>query len=170
MSNNTPLSEFDVTDELTRQLALPQPKVVDISQKMVLEVATGWEDPQAIAARYGYEGIAWENLRVYKPFLQAVEAQKAELEQSGAILRSKMRGMTEDVIVDLYRMAKGSDTTFGQKLAFVEMGIKLGDMAPKQTQQAGAGVGSVTILFTNANAPAPMTIDATDVTPKAVTA
>ena len=162
-------SLFDVTDDLDRMLALPTPKPIDISQNMILDIATGWEEPEAIAARYGYEGIAWERLKAYKPFLQAVEAQRAELERDGSIFRSQAKALGADVYMDLYRMAKSGETTFGQKQGFVELSAKLGDMIPKAAQAQTAPAGSVTIMFTTGGRADPMTIDAIDVTTKQVT-
>lgn len=131
----------------------------DIPQALILEMAQGWEDPQAIAARYGYVDQDWVKLSSYKPFLAAVDAQKAELERDGTNFRIVARTLTADVFTDAYRIAKSNDSTLLQKLEFIKLGAKLGDMEPKAVAQTAVAGGSVTIVFTNAGKPEPMTIE-----------
>lgn len=164
MAKATP---FDVSDDLDRLLALPAPKPVDISQSMILEIATGWEEPEAIAARYGYEGMGWERLKAYKPFVQAVEAQRAELERDGSIYRSKVKACTEEAFLLWYRHVMSSSATPGQIQSFVEYGSKVTDLYPKAAQVQSAPTGSVTIVFTRSGKDDPMTVDMVE-TPKAI--
>jgi hypothetical protein len=109
----------------------------------------GMEDPKEIASRYGYEGLKWEMLGAWKPFTDAVAAKKAELETSGITFKIKAKALTEDVFEDAYRIARGNEATLLQKLEFVKLGAKLGDMEPKTNTQVQAGPGfSITINLT----------------------
>lgn len=130
-------------DEL---LVPPQPPALDIPQEMILAVAMGMEDPTEIAARYGFEGVRWDKLQQWKPFNDAVAKQKAELESSGMTFRIKAKALTEDVFEDAYKIARSHESTLMQKLEFVKLGAKLGDMEPKTNTAVAAGPGfSITI-------------------------
>lgn len=152
-------ASFDSTDEL--ELAVPTPSPADISQALILDMAAGWEEPEVIARRYGFEGMAWARLQEYKPFLVAVDVQRAELERDGTMFRSKARALAGDVFTDLYKWVKSPESTYNQKQNFVELAAKFADMMPKATVAPVAAAGSVTIMFTTAGVPAPMTFDAT---------
>ena len=142
-------------DEL---LPLPQPPALDVPQEMVLAVAIGMEDATEIASRYGFEGARWDKLRQWKPFNDAVAKQRAELETSGMTFRIKAKALTEDVFEDAYKIARSNDSTLLQKLEFVKLGAKLGDMEPKTNAAVQAGPGfSITINL--GNTPAQKTID-----------
>ena len=124
----------------------PPPPALDIPQEMILAIAVGMEDPQEIAARYGFENTRWTLLQQWKPFNDAVAKQKAELEQNGVTFRIKAKALTEDVFEDAYKIARSNDATLLQKLEFIKLGAKLGDMEPKANAQIAAGPGfSITI-------------------------
>lgn len=117
-------------------------------QELILQVALGMEEPAEIAARYGFEGEAWEKLQAYRPFQIAVEKQKAELEASGLTFRVKAKALTEDVFEEAYKIARSNDATLMQKLEFIKLGAKLADMEPKANTQVAAGPGfSISINF-----------------------
>ena len=139
---------------------IPQPQpALDVPQELILNVAMGMEDPKEIASRYGFEGIKWEKLQSWKPFIDAVASKKAELETSGITFKIKAKALTEDVFEDAYKIARSNDATLLQKLEFVKLGAKLGDMEPKTNVQAQAGPGfSITINLSPPKAE-PLTID-----------
>lgn len=142
-------------DEL---LPLPNPPALDVPQEMILAVAIGMEDPTEIASRYGFEGQRWEKLQQWKPFNDAVAKQRAELETSGMTFRIKAKALTEDVFEDAYKIARSNDATLLQKLEFIKLGAKLGDMEPKTNTAVASGPGfSITINM--GSAPAQKTID-----------
>lgn len=127
----------------------PQP-ALDIPQEMILAMAIGMEEPDQIASRYGFEGIDWRKLQAWKPFNDAVAKQKAELEQNGVTFRIKAKALTEDVFEDAYKIARSNDATLLQKLEFIKLGAKLGDMEPKASAQVASGPGfSITINITD---------------------
>ncbi len=122
------------------------PPALDVPQEMILAIAIGMEEPSEIASRYGFEGIRWKSLSVWKPFLDAVAKQKAELEQNGITFRIKAKALTEDVFEDAYKIARSNDATLLQKLEFIKLGAELGDMEPKASAQVASGPGfSITI-------------------------
>lgn len=117
------------------------PGRLSIPSEMVAEIAAGLEEPKDIAFRYGIVGTAWEDLKAWVPFQNAVAAQKAEYEKSGFTFKVKARVLTEDVFEQAYKFAKSSETSLLQKLEFVKLGAKLADMEPKPTAQTAAGPG-----------------------------
>jgi hypothetical protein len=131
---------------MDEELIPTAPAALDVPQELILSIAMGMEDPKEVASRYGYEGLKWEMLSAWKPFTDAVAAKKAELETSGITFKIKAKALTEDVFEDAYRIARANDTTLLQKLEFVKLGAKLGDMEPKANTQVQAGPGfSITI-------------------------
>lgn len=132
---------------MQEELSLPADlRILDVPAEMVVEIATGMEEPKDIASRYGFDAAQWEKLSVWKPFLDSVAQQRAALEKDGYTFRIKVRALTEDVFTDAYKIARSNDTTLLQKLEFVKLGAKLGDMEPKNTVQAEVGAGfSITI-------------------------
>ncbi len=151
--NETLEPEFDLMPVQTQSF--------DISQALIFEMAQGWEEPEAIAARYGYVDEAWVKLSTYKPFLQAVDAQRAELERDGTNFRMVARTLTADVFTDAYRIAKSNDSTLLQKLEFIKLGAKLGGMEAQATKTDSGPGFHISINLTNAPTNTRQTIDIT---------
>jgi hypothetical protein len=144
---------------MDEELIPTAPPALEVPQELILAIAMGMEDPKEVASRYGYEGLKWEMLNAWKPFTDAVAAKKAELEASGITFKIKAKALTEDVFEDAYRIARANDTTLLQKLEFVKLGAKLGDMEPKANTQVQTGPGfSITINLSPPKAE-PLTID-----------
>lgn len=138
-----------------------QPLSLEVPQEMVVAIATGMEEPADIASRYGFEGHKWQQLKKWKPFLDAVAAQRAELEANGMTFKIKAKVLTEDVFEDAYKIARSNDATLLQKLEFIKLGAKLADMEPKNNSaQVAQGPGfSISINFSSP--PPNKTIDIT---------
>ena len=131
---------------MDEELIPTAPPALDVPQELILTIAMGMEEPREVAARYGFEGARWEKLQQWKPFRDAVAQKIAELETSGITFKIKAKALTEDVFEDAYKIARGNDATLLQKLEFIKLGAKLGDMEPKTNTQVQAGPGfSITI-------------------------
>jgi hypothetical protein len=118
---------------------------------MVVSMAQGMEDPEVIAEKHGFTGEKWEKLKVWKPFLDAVAAQRAELDKSGYSFRVKAAWKAEDLADDYYLMAKRPDASFSQIEKALNFFTRVGALEPKEdkTQQGGEGF-SVTINMNGA--------------------
>ena len=137
MSTDNPSHSFDVTDELNRLQAVPPAKIKDVTQDMILEIAGGREEPKVIAARYGFEGMDWVHLEESKWFNNAVDAQRAELERDGGVLRAKAIVVTGLLLDDLARSLLSTQATIPQKLdGFKTFAKTAGVDAPVQQAQA----------------------------------
>ena len=138
-----------------------QPGRLTVPSEMVAEIAAGLEEPKDIAMRYGIAGQAWDDLKNWTPFQNAVAAQKAEYQKSGFTFKVKARMLTEDVFEDAYKRARSSDATLLQKLEFVKLGAKLADMEPKNTQAAPTGPAFSITINMGDESTKPKTIDIT---------
>lgn len=146
---------------MDEELIPTTPPALEVPQELILAIAMGMEDPKEVASRYGYEGLKWDMLNAWKPFTDAVAAKRVELETSGITFKIKAKALTEDVFEDAYKIARSNDATLLQKLEFVKLGAKLGDMEPKTNTQVQAGPGfSITI---NLSQPTPTKVIYADV-------
>lgn len=92
-----------------------------------------------------------------------------ELKENGFSFQSKARVLAEDLLADIYRMAKDKDTPAISRLKTLENLVEWGKLAPKATANDNPGAGfSVTInLAPTGAAPAQsVTINAEDITPR----
>lgn len=95
-----------------------------------------------------------------------------ELKENGFSFQSKARVLAEDLLADIYRMAKDKDTPAVSRLKTLENLVEWGKLAPKVNPNETAGAGfSVTInLGPTATSPAQsVVINAEDITPKTPT-
>ena len=125
-------------------------RFLDIPPGLVASIAAGIEDPKVIASRNGIYGEAWEKLSTWKPFLDAVAAQRAEFEQSGYTFRTKS-AMKADILSDEYfKRLLHNETSIVQLQEGVKTFTKLGDLEPKTNVQAQTGPGfSISINFSS---------------------
>jgi hypothetical protein len=123
---------------------------IDVPAELVAELALGAEDPTVVAARYGIEGKRWEELQQWKPFLTAVDLQRAEFERSGFTFRVKS-AMKADALADqVFVKAMLNETTLVQKMDALRLFSKLGDLEPNPKLTAPAGpTFSITIDMNN---------------------
>lgn len=136
----------------------------EIDEKFVLEVATGLEDAELIARRYGFTPEQYAVLAEYKPFQAEVSRMRAELERSGQTFRIKASLMASELLDLTFVQATGADITFPQRLDALRTLTKLADLEPKAAQAAqvaGTGFSIVINIPQVAAAPQPVTINAT---------
>lgn len=129
----------------------PAKQAVDINPEMLLQLATGLEEPMDIVQRYGFNEDEWARLQVWPPFMAALEAKKNELQAAGVTLKVKAAFFCEDVLARAYLGVCSPDATLPQKMEFVRLSARLGDLEPKQSGLPGApGTGfSIAIHFSS---------------------
>lgn len=137
----------------------------NISQELIWHVAAGLEDPQEVAKRYGYDEAKWSAIKDHKPFVLAVEAQRAEFEANGFTFRNKMRLVSSDLAERLYIAARSSDTTVGQLHEIFKTVTRLADLEPKQEKAALEASGPQFSISINLSGAPTQTID---ITPKQI--
>ena len=125
---------------------------IEIPPEMVVSMAQGLVDPDVIAEKHGFTGDKWAKLKVWKPFLDAVASQRAELEKTGYSFRIKAQWKAEDLADDYYLKAKSPDATFAQVQSAVTFFTRIAGLEPKEEKTANTGEGfSVTINMNGQN-------------------
>lgn len=114
-------------------------RVLEIEPRMILEIATGLEDPERIAARYGFDESEWLLLRAYPPFVRQVDDKKAELKASGHTFRIKAAVIAEELLGELYLKATEPGASFNTVLETAKFTAKAAgyDAPPKEEGQTG---------------------------------
>jgi hypothetical protein len=137
-------------------------KLLDVPAEMILQLATGMEEPELVAARYGFEPMDFQALLSWKPFQDQVAQKRSELQAAGVTFRVQMAYMAEDLGKDVYRIAKGNEITLPQKLETFRTLAKLADLEPKATTVTGPSgpAFSISINLDSRNKPV-TTIEAT---------
>lgn len=117
-------------------------KFLDIDPKFVLEVATGLEELEEIAPRFGLSPAETKALHKYKPFWIEVDKVKSELYKSGQTFRLKAGVMAEQVLDEVFSDAIQTDANKNYRLEALRTLARLADLEPKQaTSAAQAGSG-----------------------------
>lgn len=117
-------------------------KFLEIDPNFVLEVATGLEELEEIAPRFGYSPVEIKALYKYKPFWVEVEKVKSELFKSGKTFRLKAGVMADQILEKVFEDALREDTGTAQRLESLKTLAKLADLEPKNNanvQQTGSG-------------------------------
>ncbi|TDN70424.1 hypothetical protein [Paraburkholderia sp. BL10I2N1] len=125
---------------------------LNVPAEMVAEMAKGIEDPVEIARRFGFKGARWDALVQWKPFLDAVQKKRAELEAEGWTFRAKAGLLAEMMLDDIGKIGLSSEVPLMQKLALTEALVKWKE--PKQSATAQQGTGfSITINLPDTSKP-----------------
>jgi len=133
---------------------------LEVPLEMIAAIATGLEEPLDIAKRYGFDEESFGALCQWPPFVQSVDAKKAEFAATGITFRLKAALMAENLVEHLYVMALTSETTFMQKLDAAKFLTKVGDLEPKPSQNAlQTEKFSIVINMPQQNSEKPVEID-----------
>ena len=135
-------------------------KYLDMDPKFILDCATGLEELEEIAPRWGYSEEDIKFLETFKPFLIEVDKVKSELYKSGKTFRLKAGVMADQMLEKVYEDALHEDVGLSMRIDVLKVLAKLGDLEPKQNLNAAAqGAGfSININLAGAQ-PAPQVIE-----------
>jgi hypothetical protein len=166
---DTPSQTIDLPFPLTTHDTLAE-RALRVPAEMVLQIASGLDDPPAIAARYGYSAEEFKALSEWTPFMQEVAKVRAELEKSGFdfVLDSRLKAKELSNVIFLRAMK--DDATFGQVHDAFRTFTEFADLKPKPAPAPGApGNGSnpgfsISIVFSG-KAPPASSHPVIDVTP-----
>lgn len=167
---DTPAQTIDLPFPLTTHDTLAE-RALRVPAEMVLQIASGLDDPPAIAARYGYSAEEFKALSEWVPFVQEVAKVRAELEKSGFDFVLDSRLKAKELSNVLFLRAMKDDTTFSQVHDAMRTYAELGDLKPKPVPAPGAPGGgsnpgfSISIVFSGEQPPAPHRSAVIDVTP-----
>lgn len=137
---------------------------LDVPPQLIWECAAGLENPDSIAARFGFSDEKWERLKQWGPFITAVQAQRSEFERNGMTFRLKAGLMAEEMMSQMFKQAIANDTSIMQKLSVFNSLVDVAGLKPDKkavdTNVQAAPKFSITINIPQAQGPAPITIDA----------
>lgn len=123
-----------------------------IPPEMVVSIAQGLIDPDEIATRHKIPHEQWEKLKVWPPFIAAVEAAKADLAANGHTFRVKSKFMAEQLSEELFIQAMRPEATFAHRLSATQFFTRVGGLEPKEEKTASNGEGfSVSININGAS-------------------
>ena len=114
-----------------------QKRVLD--PNFILEIATGWEDEEIIAQRFGFSPVEFTKIQRFQPYISEVSRVRAQLEKDGRMAQNKARLMALDILEQCYVIAMNEDTKLDDKLEALRVIAKLADMEPKANQKTATG-------------------------------
>lgn len=114
-----------------------QRRVLD--PNFILEIATGWEDEEIIAQRFGFSPVEFTKIQRFQPYISEVSRVRAQLEKDGRMAQNKARLMALDILEQCYAIAMNEDTKLDDKLEALRVIAKLADMEPKANQKTASG-------------------------------
>lgn len=145
-------------------------KALRVPPEMVLQIASGLDAPEDIAARYGYAPEEFQALKNWQPFQQEVAKTRAEIEKSGFdfVLDSRLKAKELSNVIFLRAMR--TDATFGQVHDAFRTFTEFADLKPKTTTQIdprnpNAPAFSIQIVFSDKPKPTDLPHHTIDVTP-----
>lgn len=162
MSNE--LEHFADHTEFALSPTAPEAHVtLDVPPQLIWECAAGLEDPDSVAARFGFVDAKWERLKQWPPFIHAVQNQRAEFERNGMTFRLKAGLMAEEMMSQMFKQAIATDTSILQKLSVFNSLVDVAGLKPDKkavdTNVQAAPKFSITINIPQASGPTPITID-----------
>lgn len=122
-------------------------------QQMLMEIAAGMEEAEAIALRYGYTVRQFHMMAETEYFQQQVMHYEAELRATGVTFARKAAMLAEDLLVDAYQMAKSSDD-HAVVLETAKWLAKMGRLEPVTNQRAespGGNAGGAAVFQLSIN-------------------
>ncbi len=135
-------------------------KYLDMDPKFILECATGLEELEDIAPRWGYSDEDIKFLSTFKPFLVEVDKVKSELYKSGKTFRLKAGVMADNILEKVFEDALHDDVGINTRIEVLKVLSKLGDLEPKQNNAAAAqGSGFSININLSGVQPAPQVIE-----------
>jgi hypothetical protein len=144
-------------------------KALRVPAEMVLQIASGLDQPEEIAARYGYDADTFAKLKEWLPFVQEVAKVRAELEKSGYDFTLDSRLKAKELSNNIFLRAMASDATFGQVHDAFRTFTEFADLKPKQVQSNAtpqtAGFSINIVLNQTPKNPKTVTIDVTPEVP-----
>ncbi|WP_322152308.1 hypothetical protein [Paratractidigestivibacter sp.] len=137
-------------------------KYRNIDPRMIYDLASGVEEPDEVARRYGFEGDEWDKLAERPELIRAVKQQAAEQAKNGTTLKNKARLLSDSMLNNLYMASMRDDVPVKDKASALLAITKLAGLdTPSAGQAQGAGF-SITINLPSS----PATPPAVEVVPK----
>jgi hypothetical protein len=121
-------------------------KRLNVDPKMMLEIASGLEEPAVIATRYGYSEQAWAELSGMEGFRAQVDRLVAELRLNGVTFQRKSAMLAEELLMDLYIKAKNTKS-LAEVLQVAQFAARMGKLEPSATDNRSGGGTTFEVNF-----------------------
>lgn len=144
-------------------------KRVSVPPGMLLEVATGLEEGWEIADRYGYTTREWKEMEKQDGFKKQIAALRAEMALNGVTFQRKAAVLAEDLLEDVYRLAKASKSIADVQSA-AKFFAQMGRLEPTNGEKGGGGGSGNQFSITFNFSAQPQKIEAATVVSPAVIA
>ncbi len=135
----------------------------DLSPMVAAELAAGLSDPKTLRERYGLSMAQWKSLSTNPAFRQmlaeAVTKFKGDL-NAGNRITLKAEVLLEDVLPDLYHIAKSKEIPSSDRINAVKQLAELSGRSGKKDQAANTGGSTGFVLNINVGKGQGITIDA----------
>lgn len=113
--------------------------LLNVPDKMLTELVLGTDEPASIAAKYGFDDVAFELLEQQDSFKRAIASRTAELEGKGEIFKVKARALADDLLENVYLDAKTASDPKVRLDALKFLATAGGVAQPVQQRQDNAG-------------------------------
>lgn len=126
--------------------SLTAEKFLDLDPTMIREVATGLEEPEDIAIRYGFTKEEFKDLARMPEFRGEVSRIQSEMQRTGQTFKLMAGEMAHKLLEDMFQHSLGGETPVRDKAAALQLLTKIADLEPKKDASVKAGPGfSITI-------------------------
>jgi len=138
-----PFASYDDGDRAIQPFPEQPPvspaRLLDVPDRMYVELATGLEEAKDVATRYGFTEDEITAFLAFKPFTDRIDAHRSQLQAEGITTKYKARMLYDALVEKLGVIALSDASTTGQKLDVAEHLAKVGDLLPKQNQPVATG-------------------------------
>lgn len=122
--------------------------IIDLPPRLILELASGLREGVDVAADFGFSADQWESMRQQPLIVQAVEAKKTELKESGWVFRAKCALIADELLADLYLKATAEGSSLPATLDSLRFVAKAAGLDQPKQDAAAAGSGfSISIVI-----------------------
>lgn len=126
--------------------ALTTRQLLEVPAQLIVEIASGVEDPEILAARHGFTPEQWLELKAHAPFQRAVKDKTSDLSANGTTFRLRSQVAAEQLLTSFAQKALHEDASFSQQLDALKLFTKAAGVdAPIENLERATSKFSITI-------------------------
>lgn len=124
--------------------------LLSVDPKLIFELASRMDPPDAIAARYGLDPDFLAQMVEVPHVKRAIADKRAELDKGGFVLAAKAKLMFEDLLPEIYLRAKSKESTLSGVLESAKFLRQVAGLDKQDVSAGGMDRFSITINFGDA--------------------
>lgn len=113
--------------------------VMDLSEKILLDLAIGADEPNVIAARHNLDEFDLDELLKRADVQKAIEVRQSELTTKGEFFKLKARALAEELLMEVFKDAQNTKDPKIRLDALKFLSMAGGIDKPIETKQQGSG-------------------------------